>query len=235
VESYITGMPGFQSAVAAVPRTIFLNPNFTVSLARGKVIDGTNASDPDNSPDVNVLRAGLLMGKITATGKYGASVIGVTQGALAGAGTSITLTPAQAAELVRRVGPTGNLVLTGPPAAAGTVAQQVTAYTAVVAATGVVTIAASAAAFVAGSLVGANDGTSVPIALINSDTDPYGILVTLNDNQTRIDVPYPNLPITGEIVTGNIVNYPADASLKAWIRAGLSSLPGGKYVFDDYF
>jgi hypothetical protein len=341
VENYITGTPGFQTAQVATPRSVFLNPNFTQLLPRGKQIDGLNAADPDNSPDTNVLRAGLLMGKITPSGLYGSSIIGVTQGALTSVGTTITLTPAQAVELVRRVGATGTLTLTGPPAASGVVRSLTATYSGVVVTTGVVTMTALGAnevqvlnfanspsgtftlgivdkngvsqttglitysgtiatlltnlqaatdlvlatnaivwtgsvvtavsgtfsgtgyaglpqplittdglgtagsltitratpgvngAFVAGSLVGPTDGSQVPNTLINSDNDPYGILVTSNDNITRITVPFPNLPVTGLIITGNVINWPTDPSLRTWVRTNLSTLSGGKWLFDD--
>src|ERR1700674_1841691 len=119
----ITGLPGVRAAQIATPSTIFLQ-GWTNDLAGGREIDGVNASDPDNTPDVTVLRAGLLMGKITTTGLYANSVIGVTTVAYTSGGTSLTLTVQAAVELVRRFGAAGTATVNvvGPPSANGTLA-----------------------------------------------------------------------------------------------------------------
>src|ERR1700729_3560219 len=108
-DMFIPGLPGIRSYLAATPYVVF-NQGLICDLAQGRQIDGLNASDPDNtltSADPNDLRPGLLMGKITATGLYGSSIVGVSQVAYTSGGTSLTLTLPQAAELVRRFGASG--------------------------------------------------------------------------------------------------------------------------------
>lgn len=109
-------------------------------LPGGAIIDGTKARDPGNSAySINVLRTGLLMGKATSGGKYANSVIGVTGGALTGAGTSITVAAAVATEISRRLGASGTLKLTGPATANGTARTLTATYSAVGATTVTIT------------------------------------------------------------------------------------------------
>jgi hypothetical protein len=146
-ESY-TGMPGATAERIAKHRAI-TQDGWLDYLPGGVILDGTKTRDPDN-PDyatlgadaLRRLRAGLLVGKVTSSGKYANSVIGVTSGSLAGNGTSITLSVQEAVELNRRVGASGTLTLTGPPVASGTAKSLTATYSAVNTTTGVVTITA---------------------------------------------------------------------------------------------
>lgn len=110
----------------------------------GGVIDGTKTRNPFQSLTTE-LQPGLLMGKITSGGKWANSVLGVTTGALAGNGTSLTVTATQAVEITRRVGTTGTFNITGPAAAAGTSRTNLVTYSALDTTTGVATITALAA------------------------------------------------------------------------------------------
>lgn len=147
-----TGMPGVGTEKQSKHR-VLSGDGYWDYLPAGIIIDGTKTRDPDN-PDYptdtlgqKYLRAGLLLGKVAASSKYANSVIGVTQGALTGAGTTITLTAAQAVELNRRVGASGTFTLTGPPAASGTARSVTVTYSAVNTSTGVVTITALGVSF----------------------------------------------------------------------------------------
>jgi hypothetical protein len=138
----VLGYPGLRSVSTAEYRRIFTSAS-PAYVPGGRSINGLKARDPGNTPFTDALRAGLLMGKRTANGYFANAIIGTTTGALAAGGTSITISAASAVELVRRVGATGNLVLTGPSSANGTDTRQVTtAYSAVNTLTGVVTITA---------------------------------------------------------------------------------------------
>jgi hypothetical protein len=194
----------------------------------GVVIDGGNARDPLNTPYSYELRAGVLLGKITASGKYGVSVLGLTTAAVTSGGTTVSVAPAVAQELVRRIGNTGTFKLTGPATAGGTVATQVATFSAVNPATGAVTIAAASAACVAGSLVQPTDGSEEPITFV-----PNGYpLRVVNYDQLNIDVPEARCPIGGVVRSKNIVNWPADPALVAWLTGQLAS-PGQSYfVFE---
>jgi hypothetical protein len=141
------GMPKIGTVRLARNRIVSADAKYEFKTGGG-VIDGTKTRDiwnPDVATEaaaINDVRPGLLMGKVTATDEYANTFFGELQGAIAGAATSFTLLAGQAAELVRRVGATGTVVLTGPPAAAGVVRQRTATYSAVDTTTGVVTITA---------------------------------------------------------------------------------------------
>lgn len=98
----------------------------------GVIVDGSEARDPGNSGDIDVLRAGLLMGKITSGGKYAPSIIGTLGDDYDGAATQMNvLNTPEATEIVRRLGSSGTFKLTGPPAASGTVRTETITYSAV--------------------------------------------------------------------------------------------------------
>jgi len=119
----VPGLPGMRTPLSATPRIIFKQIDVKTNLARGKIIDGANARDTSNSVAPYVLQAGTLMGKITSSGLYGASVIGTVSGALSASATSITTSAAAVTEVVRRIGSSGTITLTGPPVASGVVRQ----------------------------------------------------------------------------------------------------------------
>ena len=66
--------------------------------------------------------------------------------------------------------------------------------------------------------------------------DGTGILVVSSlDLSTNQTAPFPEMPVAGEIITGSLINYPADASTKLWLKQQLSSASGGKFWFDDAY
>lgn len=226
----ITGLPGIGTARVATPREILAgNAQFSQFVPGLRVIDGSRSRDPLNVPDVDVLRAGLLLGKTTA-GKYAPSVIGVlTTAAVAGA-TSLTVAPAVAIEIVRRLGTSGTFKLTGPPAAAGTVATQVITYSAVNTSTGAITCTATSAAAIAGAYVQPTDGSETIVTLLGNK---WGVKVTdLSGNST--DVMEDQLLLAGHVKTANVVNYPGDVSLVAFVKNSLRGLCPAM-TFDDAF
>ena len=89
----------------------------------------------------------MVMGKVTAAGsyqgQYAPSILGLLTQGYGGATTTICVAAATAAEIVRRIGSTGTLNLTGPIAAGGTVRTIQAAYTAVNTGTGAVTLSAA--------------------------------------------------------------------------------------------
>ncbi len=138
VFQYQGGMPRVVAEKTAIHRSVNYHLDY---LPGGVVLNGTKTRDPSNDT-IKALRGGLVLGKITATGKYANSFMGLTAGALTSSGTSLTLTTTAATELVRRVGSSGTFTLTGPPTAAGTVRSMTVTYSAVNTGTGVVTITA---------------------------------------------------------------------------------------------
>lgn len=137
----VFGRPGILRTATASYRNVFRNFDAKYYPGSELIIDGTKTRNPFTTRTTD-LQPGLLLGQITASKKLANAVLGVTQGAITGAATSLTLTAAQATELVRRVGTTGTFKLTGPPTAAGTVRTLTVTYSAVNTTTGVVTITA---------------------------------------------------------------------------------------------
>lgn len=134
--------PGIGSEYEAEFRRIFWSENGKHLLPTGVVVDGTKSRDPGNTGYTDTLRAGMLLGKITATGKYAPSVIGVTTVAYTPGASTVTVGLAAAAELVRRIGTSGTFTLTGPAVASGTVRSATVTYSAVDTATGIITVTA---------------------------------------------------------------------------------------------
>lgn len=228
----VPGMPRIGSRVNTAHRIIFRNGDWISDLAGGKMIDGTYSRDSGNTSDLNVLRAGLLMGKITSGGKYAPSIIGVSTGAVVVSATTITVSAAQAVELVRRVGSTGTFVMRGPAAANGFIQNETVTYSAVNTTTGAITVTAITNAYVAGSFVMPTDGSDIPLSLI---PDGYGVLVTDTDGTTNLTVPFTQMPIAGVLISANIILWPSDTSLRAWIVNRMSDAGGGKFVFDHTY
>ena len=226
----ITGIPGIRAVQVASPRILFKASSVLPDmLPQGKLIDGTKAADPLNGTNTDVLETGVLMGKISATGLYGASVLGVTTVANAIGDAIVTCSVATATELVRRIGTSGTFTLTGPAVASGIVISATVTYSAVNLTTGVITCTALLNAFIAGSFIQPTDGSQTPITLI---PDGYGIKVS-DVNGVRQTVQFPIVPIGGLLLTSSIINYPTDPSLINWLKVRLNSQNNGGFSFDD--
>ncbi len=232
--TYFWGLPGIGTARTASHRSIFLqrSENF---LAQGRWIDGTKSRDPGNVGDPQVLRAGLIMGKITSGGLYAPTILGVTSGAYTSGGTTLTVSAAQAVEIARRIGSSGTATLkaVGPPTAAGTVAATAVTFSAVNQTTGALTVTSLGVDKVAGTFITAADGSETPLSFI-PDWD-YGVRVTDIDGTSLATVDFPKLPVSGIIDSSQFINWPSDTSLRAWIVANLNAAFGGQFIFDHPF
>lgn len=125
------GIPGVGSDVTSTPRIIFRDGTVNGYFSQGRYINGSLSRDTGNTGDLGVLRPGLLMGQISATGFYAPAVIG-TVGTAYASGTSLVVNnAATGTEIVRRIGATGTFKITGPPTANGTVRTQTVTYSAV--------------------------------------------------------------------------------------------------------
>ena len=231
-----SGKPGVLQTYLAVPREIFLaNRQFAQFVAQPVTVDGTLSSNPQNAPYTWLLFAGTVMGRVTATGKYANSIIGSLTAAYAhggGSNTSLTTDVNTAAEIVRRLGTSGSLKLTGPPTAGGTVATQVVTYSAVNTTTGVITITATGADAVSGSYLQPTDGSENPVTLI---CDAWGTKVADQLNTTRVDVfDAQLLAAGGTINVANIVSYPTDTSMKAWLKSSIKAACPAVNFSDDF-
>jgi len=225
----VTGLPGLKSERSTSPRHVITNPVYLPGAA--KIINGSLARDPGNTGDLDVLRAGMLMGKITASGKYAPSILGVTTNAEPAGSTSIQVSAAVATELSRRVGATGTFKLTGPPTANGTVVTETVTYSAISGTN--ITCTAITNAFVAGSFIQPTDGSETPRTIIETPAD--GIQVTDEDRVNSIDVPFPRFAVGGVVDSSQILHWPSDTSLQDWIVARLNELSRGKFIFDHGF
>lgn len=246
MSQFPNSLPGIgPGSLTLTPRMLFImDTNAGDFLPSGRIIDGTQTRDPGNTP-VTEIRPGLILGKISATtsgaatlptiGEYAASVIDTLGVVITDTtNTAITLSStAGATELVRRIGSAGTLVLTGPPAAAGTVASSVLVYTAVNTSTKVVTLSGAInVAFVAGSYIGANDGSYVPFTVFSGNVTPLRVT---DINGTSMHVPLPLISITNKpYFTDNIVNYPSDSSLKTYLKTKIRVAVPGAAFSDDF-
>jgi hypothetical protein len=191
----------------------------------GGVINGSKSRDPNNTPDVRVLRSGTIMARNATTNRYGVWAIGTFQAATTASATTFTLTAAEAVELVRRIGASGSLTVVGSATAGGALVTEVVTYSAVNISTGAVTVTAMTSAFVAGSVV-TEASFTVPTSMIVETT---GILIPETGDRDW------QVPIGGQVIAANLLPWPASANttLRNHIRTSLSTLPGGKFVFDD--
>lgn len=230
------GVPGLRNIRATGERVIFRQYG-DLDLAGGRYIDGAQSRDPGNDPDIQTLRCGLLMGKITTAtfglaDHYAPSILGVTVGAYTSGGTSLTVSTPVATEIIRLLGQSGTseLVCIGPPTAAGTVAVTNVTHSAIVAATGVITVSSLGVDKVAGSFLAVNDGRYVPRSFI---PDGSGIRVTDRDNASQV-TEWAEVPIAGVIYSDRLLPaWPSDTSLQAWLVTQLNTF--GRYVFDHQF
>jgi hypothetical protein len=220
----LVGVPGISAARTASYRNVFRAVDHCRFFPGGGTIDGTKARDSGNSDNTSLLRPGLLMGKATTGGKWSNSILGVSTGAIVATATSITVSAAQAAEIVRRVGSTGTLRFVGPPTANGTVATFTETYSAVNTTTGVITISGADADLVAGSFVCANDGTYLPRSFVPDGT---GILLPSSG-----DVYFPQIPTAGDVDSSQLIDWPSDTSLRQWIVDALNASGYGRFTFD---
>lgn len=139
---YTGNRPGLGTKADAGFRLISPTGQLTFKTGPAGTMNGAKSRDPGNTGSTYVLRAGVLLAKNAATGRYAPWSVGVTTAELTGAGTTLTLSVADAAELVRRGGPSGTLVLTGQNRAGQPVVQRTVTYSAVNTTNGQVTVTA---------------------------------------------------------------------------------------------
>ena len=246
-------MPGVGSTTLNQNKAVWLGRAGVQYLPGGGTIDGSNSRDPSNviastvtippgvanSTYYGTLQAGVLMGKVTASGFYAPSVIGTAKAAYSTASNNTTLqmSAAVAAEVIRRCYNSASgayeFYLIGPPTAnsgsAANVATQAVSASAFNTTSGNATITALSANAVAGSFIAAKDGSQIPVSFID---EMDGIRVTDGAGNSVSTVQFPRIPIAGGVVnTSNLVNYPADSSLILWLKSKL----GSNFVYSDNY
>jgi len=228
----INRLPGMLADKDAVAREVVKSGAWKVLLPGGVALDGSGSRDPLNTGDLPVIRAGMLLGRITTTKLWAPAIIGLVTADYTSGATEITVSAATAVEIVRRVGASGTLTLTHAPTATGTVVPYATlTYSAVNVTTGVLTITNIGANVETGAIVGppVADGSYIPRAILGN---AFGIKVT-DEAGTDVDVPASEIIIGGVIDTANILNWPAAANttLDAWLKGVLRLY--GVYAFSN--
>ncbi|MGD1275674.1 MAG: hypothetical protein ABR964_00450 [Tepidisphaeraceae bacterium] len=226
------GKPGVVGNFVSQPREVFYSGReFAQFWAPPVTVDGTASGNALNAPYTWLLWAGMPMGRITASGKYANSIIGLSGSATASGATSIATDVNTAAEIVRRIGASGTFKLTGSPTAGGTVATQIVTYSAVNTSTGVITCSATSAAAVTQSPIQPTDGSETILTLL---CEVDGLQVVDQTHTNRVDVFCGRLLAGGGTInTGMIVNYPSDASLKTYIKSAIRAACPGVTFLDD--
>lgn len=231
--AFYTGTPGVQAERTATPRQILLSEESALYFPSAKVVDGSKSRDTGHTGDLDVLRAGLLMGKITTGGKYCPACIGV-MGVLhdtSAVTVTMTLPAAVVTELVRRIGTSGTFQITGPAAANSTITTAVNSetvtYSAVPSST-TLTITATTNDYAIGSLIGFADGSYLPTGILGKVD---GLKVTDQDGASQ-DTPLPQLLIGGILKTASVPNWPSEVALARWVKDQLS-YAGGSFSYDD--
>lgn len=178
------------------------------------IIDGENARDPGHSKP-KLLRAGLLLGRITASKKFGASILGTVTAAYSDGGTSLTVSAAAAGELVGRIGSSGTFQLVSAPTATGTVATDQVTYSAVNTTNGVITVTDIGKDVIVGSLLQPEDGSeTIRTFLYNG----YPIKA-VDANDADRDIEMGRYTVGGLVKSDELINWPPSAatSLHAWL------------------
>lgn len=84
--------------------------------------------------------------------------------------------------------------------------------------------------FVSGSLIQPSDGSQTPLTVL-----PDGFNWNLIDMVTglAVDIPFSQFPIAGIVESAQLLPWPADSSLQAWVVASLKA--AGQFVFDSSY
>lgn len=228
----ITGLPGYRTAVAHTPRRVRRSQQDVAYREGGGVINGSLSGDASNTSYLDVLRPGKVMARQSSGGKYRNAIWGKSTAAYADNDTTITVSAATATEIARIKAAAGggdlSAYFVGPPSAAGTVAATAITITAVGATT--ITVGDLNLNKVTDSLIIPADLTDGTWCLVD-DGDEIKLSDELNN---RVDQPFPRPLIGGHIDTAQIIDYPADASTKTWLKGKLSTTDGeAKFHFMD--
>jgi hypothetical protein len=224
------GRPGVGSALTSQRGNVNLGGGLSFFVGGG-TIEGTKTRDTGNTDSIISLRPGLPMGKITASGFWANSILGVTSGAYTSGGTSLSASAATVTELVRRFGASGTFKLIGPASAAGANVTATVTYSAASGTT--ITVTDIGANKIAGCFICPEDGSETIRTFI---PDGYNLVLPGAAADTdNADVPFPWIPVAGQVKVDNLLFWPSDTTLRTYYRESLSTLSGGKFVFDDQF
>jgi len=226
------GLPGIKTTKVATPRKVLKTLDHSIKFPGGVTVNGALARDPLNTGDVDVLRAGMVMGKITATGLFAPAIYGKLLNNEPAGQTSIEVSVATATEILRRVGGvTGTLTIIGDGGTGAAPTVERVTMSNCVPATGIVTVGAITGPFLAGSVICPADGSEIPLGLIG---DGYGHKVT-DENNENINIPLYNLLVGGIVDESQIINWPTPYETQEWYRNQLGKIGVGLWIFDNLF
>lgn len=224
------GRPGIGSSIT-VQKLNVARAGSEEFYPAGGTIEGSKTRDPGNSASsILSLRAGLLMGRITG-GFWANSILGATTGAYTSGGLSLSASAATVTELVRRVGASGTFKLVGPATAGGSNNTTTVTYSAASGTT--ITISDIGADRISGCLICPSDGSETILSYIPTG---YNLLLPGAAADTdNADINFPRIPIAAVIDSANLIDWPSDTTLQAYVRTSLSTASGGKFVFSDIY
>lgn len=107
-------LPGIGTERTSTPRKLLLTTEGMLTLPLGRVISGANSRDPANTGDLDVLRAGMVMGKRSNDEKYAPSILGKLTALAAFDDATLTVSAATSVEVLRRITAGGVFRLVGP-------------------------------------------------------------------------------------------------------------------------
>lgn len=224
-------VPGIGEEREAQYRRLFWSEQAKHLLPAGRVIDGSKSRDPGNTDATDTLRAGMPLGKITASGCYAPSILGVITAACTSSATTITVSAAAAGEVIRRVGTSGTLTLVGPPDTSSVAVATTVTFSAVTVDgdSSTITVTALGVAKTIGSVLCPADGSQAILTLQGKED---GLKVTDRTGASAY-VQAAELPLGGMVDPSWIVFYSdANTAVQAWIKARLRAVGVG-YVFKD--
>ena len=184
------GLPGAQPGLFMQRRNVFFSNREAAELqmlpaiipidgAPGNLLTGGTgvggAGNPLASPYTYYLWAGLEVAKESAQNQYITAIIGLTTVGYSANGTSLTVSPQTAAEIVRRIGNSGSLIVTGDNnlANGGTVYTSTFPFSAVNQTTGVITVTGQGQSIAQGAFVGSTDGSAMGYTGSSNGTQTY--------------------------------------------------------------
>lgn len=237
-------IPGQYAGASITPRNIFVSAPLSpdTQAPSWRFINGSLSRDPGDNP-TSMLRAGLLIGKITATGLYRPSVYGLNSVTAPASTTSITVNAAVATELARQIVVAGgpvNISVTGPATTGASVATDVVACSAASGTT--LTVGATTHTFVIGSAILTDDGSQVPLFVFADSV--FGKDVT-DINGNSINQTLEAIYLKADLIAEQIINLTADdfgtttePSVQAWFKSylkagGALNTSGVVYTFSN--
>ncbi len=239
----ITGLPGIKTTRTATPLDVLMSDIGAVFLPSNLQIGSGQSRDPDNTGNIDVLRAGLLLSLDEDNDFYAATILGVTSGGIASGGTTLNVTTQCATEINRRYGGSG----TGEFAVVGSsnVFSDETAlpsmekltHSAVNTTTGAVTIDATINNYPANSLViGGESVRNVANAELTQTfilvSPKWGLKVT-DEDSNDIATALANPLVGGQVNIDRIINYPGSGLMRHWMKQELKDGKIGLVFSDD--